>query len=164
MLQCPQFPCWPSGGVYSPPSSPSYTKPSVLEWNGSLPLIDSIYGCPCNTLVVPKGCHFSICIPYNFISIWQLLTVSQIEKRMGTEWCLWNRKINCKKMYAGRGFSWKTVSKVSSHKLYWQKTSTLINSTELPSTSWQVGTSFSNGTKFDFYRMQNTAQPPAGMP
>lgn len=104
-----------------PPLSSSYTKPSVLEWNGSLPLIDSIYCCPWNALVVPKGCHFSISIPYNFISIWQLLTVSQVGERKGTETHLWNRKISCKMVGGCGGFNWQPVPKVSSCKLNWQK-------------------------------------------
>lgn len=68
-------------GLSSPLLSSSYIKPSVLEWNGSLLLIDCVYGCPWNTLVVPKGCHFSISIPYNFISIWQLRTVCQVQEK-----------------------------------------------------------------------------------
>lgn len=70
-------------GLSSPLLSSSSIKPSVLEWNGSLLLTDCVYGCPWNTLVVPKGGHFSISIPYNFISIWQLLTVCQVQEKNG---------------------------------------------------------------------------------
>lgn len=110
-------PVGPQVGFIPTPLSSSYTKPSVLEWNGSLPLTDSSYGYPWNALVVPKGCHFSVSIPYNFISIWQVLTVSEVGEQMCTETCNWNRKISCKMVGAGEGFNWKPVSKVSSCKL-----------------------------------------------
>lgn len=63
--------------------SSSCIKPSVLERNGSLLLINCVYGCPWNTLVVPKGCHFSISTPYNCISIWQLLTGCRVQGTNG---------------------------------------------------------------------------------
>lgn len=92
-------------GLSSPLSS-SYTKPSVLERNGSLPLIDSILLLLLECTSVPKGCHFSISMCYNFISIWQLLTGFQVGERKGIETCLWNRKIRCKVVgFGGRGLT-----------------------------------------------------------